>query len=814
MALALAAVALATAGPSASASPVPTTAQKRYVRGLGRDAVLRLDQRTGAVRFLARRDGFLSGPRRGDAAKLALRWVRAHLDVLGLREGDLDTLSLASRRVSADGTTRLIWRQRAGGLPAFDETLRINVRRDGRILSVGGSPRSGLTRPSGRTTLDAQAAVRAAGGGRTLAEPALTLVTLGNGRSVVAWKLVLEDAGSIWSVLVDARSARVLRRVNLVLSAKGLAYPKFPGSPSGGAQVEVDFDRWLTEPGRLISNNTHVYNDADDSEGAGPVSGNLPLMHNPTPAEEIAPGDDGNWLYAFSPVPSPAGNCPEAGCAWNHAVNGSWAVNVAQDGTQLFWAVNRFHDHLAAPPISFGEPQGALQGDDPVYASNMDGAAIVAGRPIPGQTSDNANMYTPPNGQPAWMQMYLYEPAPDAALGPTGWADVSSSSDTAIVYHEYTHGLTQRLVTREDGWGALSSPQAGALGESLSDFFALDLLLSDGHDVDTSLPGEVRLGAYVDGGRNIVRSQPLDCTVGAAGEACPRTGTQIGGAGGYTYADFGKITGAPEVHADGEIWGETMMDLRRRFVADHGTAEGTRRVRHLIARALEMVVAEPSFLDLRDAILLADTNAGAKDRRRIWEVFGARGMGVSAFTQDGSDTAPKAAFDLPPLLAPTDTIGPALTIDEPDEGAVVRGEAVVLVGTAIDDSGIVTFLVNGAPAPLGGETWTARMELPAGRHTITVRAIDIEGRDAVATRTLISDRAAPVIRKPRLRKGVLTAVVTDDVGVASVKVGKRGVRIGRRGRLRVKKVKGRSVKLTVTDRAGRVVTKKLRARRG
>ena len=33
--------------------------------------------------------------------------------------------------------------------------------------------------------------------------------------------------------------------------------------------------------------------------------------------------------------------------------------------------------------------------------------------------------------------------------------------------------------------------------------------------------------------------------------------------GGFTYDDFGKIVGGPEVHADGEIWAQTLWDLRR-----------------------------------------------------------------------------------------------------------------------------------------------------------------------------------------------------------------------------------------------------------
>ena len=36
------------------------------------------------------------------------------------------------------------------------------------------------------------------------------------------------------------------------------------------------------------------------------------------------------------------------------------------------------------------------------------------------------------------------------------------------------------------------------------------------------------------------------------------------GPGGYTYGDFGKIIGGPEVHADGEIWGADAVGPARR----------------------------------------------------------------------------------------------------------------------------------------------------------------------------------------------------------------------------------------------------------
>ena len=97
------------------------------------------------------------------------------------------------------------------------------------------------------------------------------------------------------------------------------------------------------------------------------------------------------------------------------------------------------------------------------------------------------------------------------------------------------------------------------MGEAWSDWYAMDYLVNQGQLVDTKASGEVRVGDYVGAGKDLIRTQPLDCAVGA-----PRPSARDcrGKPGGYTYGDFGVIVGGPEVHADGEIWGETLWDLR------------------------------------------------------------------------------------------------------------------------------------------------------------------------------------------------------------------------------------------------------------
>jgi hypothetical protein len=330
----------------------------------------------------------------------------------------------------------------------------------------------------------------------------------------------------------------------------------------------------------------------------------------------------------------------------------------------------------------------------------------------------------------------------------------------------------------------------------------------------------LHLGVFVDGGQSLVRTEPVDCTLGAPIEACPRRRSSLAGegGGGYTYENFGHISSGAEVHADGEIWVQTLLDLRRRLTTDHGDAEGARRAESIITRALVLSPDNPSMIDERNAILQADLLAGKKDHTRIWQTFAPRGMGASAAATDGTDTAPTAAFDLPANLPTPDVLAPAVTIDSPVDGGAVKVEAAVISGTAIDDAGVTSLLVNGEPARLDGATWTATLKLTPGAHQITVTARDIEDHETKMTRTVLGDAAAPKLKvgRPVGRAGHLPVRgrASDDTGIARVKVGARKVRASRRGKFfaALKTVRKGRVKVVVTDRAGRVTKRTVRVR--
>ena len=129
----------------------------------------------------------------------------------------------------------------------------------------------------------------------------------------------------------------------------------------------------------------------------------------------------------------------------------AWVANQKQNAVQAFYYANRFHDHLAAAPINFTDQ--SFEGADRLRLETDDGA-------MTGPDSshrNNANMATPPDGMSPIMQMYLWQSSPQRA--------VNGGDDASILYHEYTHGLSNRLIHDANGFGALNLDQARAMAD-------------------------------------------------------------------------------------------------------------------------------------------------------------------------------------------------------------------------------------------------------------------------------------------------------------------------------------------------------------
>jgi hypothetical protein len=651
-------------------------------RELGVQGVVSIDSLTGTARSVSRLDGFLTGPSVRSARSVALDYVRAHRDVFGLDAAAMGRLALRREYVDIAGTYHLSFIQSVGGIPVVGNGVQANVAKDGRLINVVGSPVASLPATAGTPGISADKARSAAISSveatpkpakATLAGgPRRTTVFAGGDRAELAyfmtagglrlaWQtLTSPSSKEMYSSIVDAASGKVLYRQSLVAKDSGLAWDYYPGAAQGGVQQS----RNLTAPGwlpndspRLAGNVGHVYNDANDDNAA-------------QPSEEITPSGKRQFNYPFTPFNSSPKCSAQFQCSWDPKTANSWQTNRNQNGVQVLYYLGKWHDHLLRAPIGFTRSAGNFEAvdDDAVQAEIMDGSNTANGLPDSNH-ADNANMATPPDGQKPRMQMYLF---PDPADPTDPFLPSNGGDEADIVYHEYTHGLSNRLVVDAMGNSTLGNIQAGAMGEAWSDWYPMDFLVNEGFQADTAAPGDVRIGNYVGAGADLIRTQPLDCPVGTTSAKCP--GTPGAGPGGYTYGDFAHIIGQPEVHADGEIWGETLWDLR--------AALGSRRAESLVTRAMELSPANPSFLDMRNAILQADqVISKGSGNAKIWKVFAARGMGWFAGAVDGDDTAPVEDFSMPPAPGtPTGSLTGVVT--DQDTGAPIQGATVGFGGHA------------------------------------------------------------------------------------------------------------------------------------
>jgi extracellular elastinolytic metalloproteinase len=639
----------------------PSAAVSSMRAALGQQGIVDVDPLTGTPRQVAKLDGFLTGPSKKPAVRVARDYLRAHADLFGV---DPATLTLRRDYVDVDGTHHLSFLQRVGSVPVFGNGIRAGVARNGALIQMTGSPVRQLpaalaaARLTGKQALDT--ARRDARETRSTASDKAQLVAFPTVAGLrLGYQTLTMQSGYLH--VVDAQTGRILYRQSLTDNDNGpdaLVWDNYPGAPAGGKQRRVSLQKWVSPYAKtLTGNSTHVFSDLNDDNVANA-------------GEEVGQSSPGHFTY---PLKQFTGELCSAQfqCTWDQNVPFSWQTNRAMDATQLLYFNSVFHDHLLAAPIGFTRAAGNFEtrDGDPVQAHDLDGANTDNGFPD-GDHVDNANMSTPPDGTSPTMQMYL-QPAPNTTAAEDPYVPSDVGNEASSVYHEYTHGLSNRLVVDAAGVSTLNGPQSGAMGEAWSDWYAYDYLQSIGLERDTGKPGELVIFEYTTAGANTIRTEPLDCPVGASATVCP--GTPTAGPGGYTYGDFGRISRrGPEVHADGEIWAQTLWDLR--------AALGFKLAESLVTRAMELSPADPSYLDMRNSILIADrVVAGGRHQRGIWNVFANRGMGFFAAAVDGSDTAPVEDFSMPP--GPGSAKGSISgTVTDQDTGRPAAGVAVTFGG--------------------------------------------------------------------------------------------------------------------------------------
>lgn len=430
----------------------------------------------------------------------------------------------------------------------------------------------------------------------------------------LGWEVLITLPGysEQYRTIVDARSGEVLYCHQLVphAAARGNVYRR-----DGGAMRQmVDFPLalgayGLPTPGDLPNGFPDTWVEADLAEG------NCVYAHLDDDGPTIRGVQNGGTIV-FDPA-DPQGN--------------------AQRLLNMFYLNCYMHDFFYL--LGFREADGNFQRDG-LGRGGTDGDSVDA-RVYAGAVDGTASMFTPSDGGRPIMRMGLVTST-----------NRHTALDSSVVFHEYTHGVTNRLVGGPMNVRALDALQSQSMGEGWSDYVAC------------TANSSTVVGAWVVGRPGGIRIAPYD-------DSYP--------------GHFGKIGAPPytEIHNIGEIWCAALLEMNRNIGANEGL--------QLVIDALRLTPANPSLLQARDAILRALDHKHAAGQLSdaqyaaatggVWRAFAKFGMGVGARCDDARTlTGIVADFSVPdgvepqPEPAPTPRVhveaAPALAIPDADPAGI------------------------------------------------------------------------------------------------------------------------------------------------
>ena len=345
------------------------------------------------------------------------------------------------------------------------------------------------------------------------ADPKLTL----------AWevRITMPDYAGRYRVLIDAASGDLLYCHQLVhqLAASGNVFLE----DGDGPRQIVAFPPALSTYGI-------------------PIPGDLPQgFPDAWVADNLA---DGNNVYAHldEDGPTVGGSVLGGEVLFNPANERGNAQRILN----LFYYINRIHDYFYL--LGFRERDGNFQLEN-LGRGGLPGDPVDA-RIYEGFVNGTASTFTPVEGS-----------SPVIRMGLVARTGLHTALDSSVVYHEYTHGVTNRLVGGPLNVRALDAIQSQAMGEGWSDFFACMVNRS------------TVVGAWVTGQPGGIRGAPYDSNYPAH----------------FGMLGQGRFI---NIHAAGEIWCAALIELSRVIGQDLTV--------RLVLDALRLVPANPGFLQGRD----------------------------------------------------------------------------------------------------------------------------------------------------------------------------------------------------------------------
>jgi extracellular elastinolytic metalloproteinase len=546
--------------------------------------------------------GFLSGPATGDPGAIARDHLRTHREELGFEAADLDDALERRFETRHNGTTHLNLRQRVRGLEVISGNMGIAVDREGRVFARWSrfvpdaarridatrptlSAREALARAASALELGAAApnpvvrhlggveqGVVFEGGAISRDEIPAKLVYQPDGEALrLAWDFVIRtpDGRHWWNLRIDATRGKLLERVDWTARDSYNVYPLPVESPSHGPRaIEVSPADPTASP--------FGWHDLDGMPGADFTI----TLGNNVQAQEDVGGDDG------------AGFRPDGGVSlvFDFPIDLSQAPSTYQSAsiTNLFYWNNIAHDIFYR--YGFDEAAGNFQSNnyggggedlDPVRADAQDGASL-----------NNAQFSAPPDGIPGRMEMFLWSGSPQR----------DSALDSGMIVHEYAHGLTSRLTGGAADAACLDVGQSAGMAEGWSDWFALVFMAEAGDSGSDPRPFASYLAGHAPSGPGL-RSHPYSTDFAVNDLTLASIATQA------------------RPHGVGEVWAAALWEVYWELVAAHGFdtdlyagSGGNNLALQLVVDALKLQPCDPTFIEARDAVLMAE--AGVP--RRAW----------------------------------------------------------------------------------------------------------------------------------------------------------------------------------------------------
>ncbi|MDQ3474360.1 MAG: M36 family metallopeptidase, partial [Acidobacteriota bacterium] len=540
---------------------------------------------TGAIKNLFIDGAPLSAPQSDNADNIARGFLRRHSDLFALSAADVANLILTND--DNDGPVNFLeYFQTIGGLKVFEGAVQVAINKNGEVLSVREGFLASVNKMNLRPTLSEEQGLNRAfayagrkldssfvemrargdvGGSSAFANPLgpayedvtseLNVVRVGE-KARLAWHVFAEVGPEEWyELLVDAHSGELLLRHNLyVIAAQGTVYIESPNAGPrqlvsfvGDTVINTSFG-WMGTATVTTGNNVEAYLDTDANNAPDPNNGTGLSNGHASAANQ-------DFTFPFSTAVDPR-------------------TQQAAVVTNLFYYNNFMHDFSYR--LGFTESARNFQTNN--YGRGGSGNDSVRAEAQDGSGTNNANFATPPDGSRPRMQQYLFTaPSPDR----------DSSIDGDVVFHEYGHGISNRLIG--NGSTALSGTQSGAMGEGWSDYWAI------------TINGDGAVGEYVMNNSAGIRRAAYTVPANSVHDS---------------YADIGA--GGFQVHRDGEVWAATLWDLR--------TQLGATTTDNLVLNGMKFTPTRPSFLNARDGILQADQSLnGGANRCAIWTVFARHG---------------------------------------------------------------------------------------------------------------------------------------------------------------------------------------------